>query len=284
MTVAAGLRDAAHRLSSAGISDARLEAEVLLAHALETDRTHLLAELRSGLAAASVVAFDALLFRRLRHEPLAYILGHREFYGVEIQCAPGALIPRPETEMLVDLVLAEIASRAGAVRIADVGTGTGAIAIATCMSAPAARIVAIESSRTASQLARRNIERYQLAERVQLRRGHLLDDAGVFDLIVANLPYISEADWRQLPPEIRDHEPREALVGGETGTEVTEQLLVGARGHLAPGGLLALEIGDTQGVRLRAAALQWLDGANVDVKQDLAGRDRVLVARRTAGE
>jgi release factor glutamine methyltransferase len=283
MTVAEMVHSAAGRLRAAGIEDERLEAEVLLAHAMGTDRTHLLAGLHDDAPAAARGAFDAILARRLRHEPLAYIIGRREFYGIDIACAPGALIPRPETEMLVEIALGEIAARGAGLRLADVGTGSGAIAVAICVRSPGARVVAIEASAPALAIARENARRAGLEGRIELRRGDLLEGAGVFDVIVANLPYVSEGDWAALAPEIREHEPREALVGGPEGTEVIERLLATAPAHLARGGVLAAEIGDTQGASLLAAAQRCFPEAQVCVKKDLSGRDRVLEVRDGSG-
>ncbi|MDP9236769.1 MAG: peptide chain release factor N(5)-glutamine methyltransferase [Chloroflexota bacterium] len=280
MIVAEVAHDAAKRLASAGVEDARLEAEVLLACALSSDRTHLLAELHSRASLEALASFEAMIARRLTHEPLAYIVGRREFYGVEIICAPGALIPRPETEMLVDLALTEVAERGDDLRIADVGTGSGAIAVAICGRATRAHVVAIEPSAVARSMARQNIERHELQRRIELRSGDLLEASGVFDVIVANLPYVSEHEWQALSPEIREHEPREALVGGPIGTEVIERLLAGAQEHLAPRGVLAAEIGAAQGGSVTAKARWCFPDASVCVKKDLAGRDRVLEVRK----
>ncbi len=283
MTVAETLHAATRRLASAGADDARLEAEVLLAFASGADRAHLLASLPDAVAPDSRRRFESLLARRLAHEPLAYILGHREFYAIDVACAAGALIPRPETEMLVELALDEVRERGGGVRIVDVGTGSGAIAIAIAINTPDAHIVAIEASPEALALARRNVEQYGLQGRIELRQCDLLEGAGVLDVIVANLPYISEADWAALAPEIRDHEPREALVAGPTGTEVVERLLEQAPEHLPPGGVLAAEIGDTQAERVLDAARRCFPGARSCVMKDLGGRDRMLVVRIATG-
>ena len=283
MTVAEVVYAAAERLEAEGIDDARLEAEVLLARALGIDRAHLLANLRDGVADEAGARFEALLARRLRHEPLAYIIGHREFYGIDIECAPGALIPRPETEMLVDLALEEMRARGREVRLVDVGTGSGAIAVAIAVNAPDVRVVAIEASDDAIAVARRNVERYGLGGRIDLRAGDLLEGAGVFDVIVANLPYVSAAGWAALAPEIREHEPPPALVAGETGTEAVERLLTEAPAHLARGGVLAAEIGDTQGERALAAARRCFPEAQSYVMKDLGRRDRVLVVRDKSG-
>ncbi len=281
--VAEALSSATQRLQGAGIEDARLEAEVLLAHALGSDRTHLLAELRSPLAHPASEAFERELSRRLQREPLAYITGHREFYGIDFICAPGALIPRPESELLVEFALRRIAECAGPSRVVDVGTGTGAIAIAIAIHAPTAQVVAIERSPDARTIAARNLQRHQLEDRVELQAGDLLEGAGVFDIIVANLPYVAAETWRALPPEIRDHEPREALVAGPLGTEAIEALLHAAPPHLAVDGLLAVEMGDTQARYLAAGARVIFPKASVCVMKDLAGRDRLLEVRRGGG-
>jgi release factor glutamine methyltransferase len=285
MTVAEVIHAAVERLEAEGIDidDARLETEVLLASALGIDRSHLLANLRDGVPDDAGSRFEQMLARRLEHEPLAYIVGHREFYGIDIACGPGALIPRPETEMLVDLALQEVRASGSGVRIVDVGTGSGAIAVAIAVHAPEVRVVGIEASEEALAVARRNVERYRLGERVAVQAGDLLEGTGVFDVIVANLPYVSEADWQTLAPEIREREPRLALVAGASGTEVVERLLDQAPTHLAPGGMLAAEIGDTQGARVLTAAHRCFPEAECCVMKDLGGRDRVLVVRTGSG-
>lgn len=279
-SIARTLDAAAVRLRAAGVGDARLEADLLLAHALGIGRAALLARLRDDLADAAAYTFDALLARRLRREPLAYITGVREFFGIEIACGPGVLVPRPETELLVEIAVAEAARRGGVVRIADVGTGSGAIAIAIALASPAARITAIDASTEALAVARGNVERFGLAGRVELRRGDLLEGTGAFDVIVANLPYVSEAEWSGLEPEVREWEPRDALVAGPTGTEAIGRLLASAPPHLAAGGVLAVEIGATQAAALTKGVEAHFPDASACVIKDLAGLDRVVVVRR----
>ena len=283
MRIAELIHDAATRLDAARIDDARLEADVLLAQVLGIDRAHLLARMDDAVDDDADARFHALLTRRLGHEPLAYIVGQREFYGIDIACGPGALIPRPETEMLVEIALDEARRRGSGLRIVDVGTGSGAIAVAISANAAGARVIAIDASDAALALARRNVARAAVAKRVDLRVGDLLDGEGVFDVIVANLPYVSAADWEALAPEIREHEPRAALVGGARGTETVERLLRQAPAHLARGGLLAAEIGDRQGAWLTAAAGDCFPDDEVCVMKDLAGLDRVLVIRVRGG-
>jgi release factor glutamine methyltransferase len=276
-TYAEAVDAARARLDLAQIDDARLEAELLLAHALATDREHIIASARETLGARDHAAYDALLARRLRHEPLAYITGHREFYGLNIACSAAALIPRPESELLVDVALQHIGEHATGIRIADVGTGTGAIACAIATRMPEVSVMAIDRSQEALALAAENAERLGVARRVLLRSADLLEGAGAFDIVVANLPYISDSAWRDLQPEVRDFEPREALVAGPRGTEAIERLISMAPDHLAPGALVALEFGDTQGVALLRLARACFPVARVSVMKDLAGLDRVLV-------
>lgn len=252
---------------------------MLLAHTLGVDRAHLLADLRSALSLEQTAAFDALLRRRTAREPLAYIVGHREFYGIEIACSPAALIPRPESEMLVDLALEEAARRRGEIRIADIGAGTGAITVAIALNALNARVLATDVSDAALALARRNVDRHGVEARVELRKADLFDGLGVFDVVVANLPYVSEGDWRELAPELRDHEPKTALVGGVMGAEIIEAMLKQAPQHLAPDGVLATEIGDTQGAAALRTAHEAFPEAAACVIKDLARLDRMLVVR-----
>jgi release factor glutamine methyltransferase len=277
--VAELLHDAAGQLAAAGIDDGRLESEVLLAHAMGIDRAHLLAAMREAVPVPASASFASMLGRRLAREPLAYITGRREFYGIDFACGPVALIPRPETEMLVDVALAEVRARGAELRVVDVGTGSGAIAVTIAVCASETRLIATETSPDALAPARENARRRGVADRVELHVADLLAGAGQCDVILANLPYVSESDWRALPPEIRDHEPRAALAGGPRGTEIIERLLRDAPAHLAPGGVLACEIGDTQGNALAAAARSAFPSAQICVEKDLAGHDRVLVVR-----
>lgn len=278
-TIGACLHRATAALHAISGTDARIEAELLLAHALRIDRAHLIARLGDELSATASATFETLLARRVAREPLAYIVGHREFYGIEIVCSPAALIPRPETEMLVEIALDEARRRPGAVAVADIGTGAGAIAIAVAIHAPNASVTAVDIADDALALARRNIERHCLTGRVSLHRGDLLDGLGPFDVIVANLPYVSEADWRDLPSELRDHEPRGALVGGETGLDVIERFLRAAPAHLTRGGVLAAEIGDAHGAAALTLGLAAFPDAAVSIRKDLGGLDRLLLVR-----
>jgi len=280
LIIGEALRRAIQRADAAGIEDARLECELLMAHALASDRTHVLAGLTEPISDARLAAFNELARRRIENrEPLAYITGRCEFYGLSLICAAGALIPRPETEMLVDLALEQIAQRSGHARIVDVGTGTGAVACAIAALAPDTRVLAVDASTEALAIAAQNVASLGLGDRVALRRGDLLADTGEFDVIVANLPYVADADWADLALEIRLHEPKQALVPGPRGTEAIERLLRLAPAHLAACGVLAAEMGAMQGGELVALAVACFPQATVSVMKDFAGLDRVLVVR-----
>jgi release factor glutamine methyltransferase len=212
--------------------------------------------------------------RRVQREPVAYILGRKGFRRIELLVDRRVLIPRPETELLVDVAL-EI----GPESVLDVGTGSGAIALAAADELSAAEVVAIDTSMDAVRVAQANAERLGLTDRVEVTlRGIASLDKGNFDLLVANLPYVTESEWEGLAPEIREHEPREALVSGPSGLEAIEALLQAVSGLDRRPAALALEIGAGQ-----AAAVSELTRAagytDVETRRDLAGLDRVVVGR-----
>ena len=283
MTLAEALREAEERLRAAGIDDPRLEAEVLLRHTLAVPREKLFARLRDELAKADGAAFEALIERRLRHEPTAYIAGHKEFFGLEFACTPAALIPRPETELLVEYAIAWAGQRKGAqapLRIADVGTGSGTIAVAVTRHVAAARIIAIDVSQDALLLARRNAAAHGVCGDIDTVRGSLLAPlSGQFDMILANLPYIPARTYRGLAPEIVEHEPKQALHAGARGTAMIEALLEQAPARLRSGGLLLAEHAWNQGGVLREAARAAFPHARIETRRDLAGRERLLAVQ-----
>lgn len=286
MILAEILRDAEARLRAEDIGDARLEAEVLLCHALGVARGRLFARLQEHPQPAEYESFGALLERRLEHEPTAYILGHKEFYGLELACTPAALIPRPETELLVEFAIEWLGRRGRAAGangrpfIADVGTGNGAIAVALACRVANADIVATDPSREALTLARRNAEAHGVAGRFDAVQGSFLEPTrSTFDVIVANLPYVPMRTYGRMATEIREHEPEQALRAGRRGTAIIEELLVQAPDHLRPGGLLLAEHGWNQGRRLREAAEAAFPAAETETRRDLAGRERMLVVR-----
>ncbi|MDH7485809.1 MAG: peptide chain release factor N(5)-glutamine methyltransferase [Anaerolineae bacterium] len=285
-------------LHLAGCDSPQLDAELLLAHALGRERTWLLAHPEYPLTATEEERFAALLARRQAREPLAYILGHREFYGLDFIVDHRVLVPRPETEMLVEQALAWARrerpdSKGEGTRnalspdpygqvsdlplLADVGTGSGCVAVALAAHLPQAVVYALDASADALAVAAANAARHGVAGRVQLLCGDLLEPLPErVDVIVANLPYVRRDELPTLPPEIRDYEPRAALDGGPEGLDWIGRLLAQAPAHLRPGGIILLEIGAAQGEAASGLARQRFPQAAVDVLPDYAGRDRVL--------
>jgi len=281
LTVGAALARAAGRLARAGVEEASLEAQLLLAHASGLERARLLAHPELPLERVAADGFRDLIARRTRGVPLAYLTGWREFYGRPFQVSPAALIPRPESELLVDLALEELRRFAAETRprLLDLGTGSGALAISIALAAPHTRVFASDLSAAALGVATANARR--LGARVWLFQGDLLQPLRApLDLLVANLPYLSPADLAAAPPEVRAHEPSLALVGGARGTELIERLLPRLATALRPGGAALLEIGWLQAAALRRRARAALPGADVQVLRDYAGLDRVLRVRR----
>jgi release factor glutamine methyltransferase len=272
--LAQALHEATEALRAADIEDAWLEAELLLRHTLSLDRAHLYARLQEELSSGDQAVFRSLLARRLAHEPTAYIVGQREFYGLDLETTPAALIPRPETELLVQEALARDRGR---LLIVDVGTGNGAIAVALAVHLPQATLVAIDLSREALALAVRNARRHGVESRVSFLQADLLAPlAQPADLVVANLPYVRSTDWEALPPEIREHEPRAALDGGPDGLREIERLLRQAPSCLRPGGSLLVELGSPQGAPALALARRCFPGAAARIMPDAAGLERLL--------
>jgi release factor glutamine methyltransferase len=264
----------AQALQAAGIEDAWLEAEVLLRHALDLDRAHLYARLQEDLSPGDQSAFHSLLARRLAHEPAAYIVGRREFYGLDLDTTPAALIPRPETELLVEEAIARARERP---LIVDVGTGSGAIAVALAVHLPQAAVLAIDVSREALALAARNARRHGVENRISFLQTDLLAPlAQPADIIVANLPYVTSAEWEALPPEIREHEPRAALDGGPDGLREIERLLGQAPSRVRAGGSLLVELGSPQAAPALALARRFFPHALARILPDAAGLDRLL--------
>jgi release factor glutamine methyltransferase len=274
---------ARRRLEDGGIDDAEIEAEVLLRHALgDLSRAALFQRLGDGIEAATASRYETLLARRLAHEPTAHITGRREFYGLEFSVTPDVLIPRPETETLVEAVI-ELALRLPATArgplIADVGTGSGAIAVALAVSLPRAELWATDLSWEALTVAAGNAQRHGVERRIALRHGDLLLplDRRV-DVIVANLPYVSTEDWSRLAPELREHEPRLALDGGAEGLDLLKALLHQAPRYLRPGGTVCVEYALGQEDAVARLARASLPGATLRVLNDLTRRPRALLA------
>ena len=262
---------------AASSSSPRLDAELLLAHVLGWSRARLLAERPAELSAETLARVAALVERRRNLEPIAYILGEREFYGLPLFVDRRVLVPRPETELLVELALTRARQRGGNLRIADIGTGTGAIAIALAMHLPHASVIASDLSPEALAVAAQNLQRHGLGERVKLVQGDLLAALSEpVDLLVSNPPYTILAE---IDEGVRRHEPHLALDGGgPQGLAIYERLLTAAPQYLAAGASLLLEIGAWQGLAVRSLAQQHLPMAIVQLHHDLAGHPRVISA------
>ncbi len=258
----------------------RLDAELLLAHILGWPRSRLLAERDYQPTNEQAAAFAALVARRATQEPVAYLVGHKAFYGLDFAVSRDTLVPRPETELLVELALAEARRLSSAgLSIADIGTGTGAIAIALAHHLPTALVYATDISAAALEVAQRNVARYGLDERVRLLHGDLLAPLpGLVDIIVSNPPYTILAE---VEPNVRAHEPWLALDGGPDGATVYRRLLADVSAYLHPHGAILLEIGAWQGALVADLLRESYPSATVSVHQDLAGHDRVVRAVQT---
>ncbi|MGN6565300.1 MAG: peptide chain release factor N(5)-glutamine methyltransferase [Thermomicrobiales bacterium] len=276
------LAQAAARLGAAGVESPRLDAEVLLLHLLGWERAQLYAALADPLPDEVAEQYAALLAERVSGVPVAYLVGAREFMGLPFAVGPGVLVPRPETECLVEWLAGRVRAeprRHETVTLADVGTGSGAIALSLAQLLPQARIVAIERSPAALRYARRNRAALALDSRVLLVQGDLLGPAGEVDVIAANLPYLRPD---QLHAGIAA-EPVEALVAGPDGLDLYRALLPQAAARLRTPGLLAAEIDPSQATAMVALGHAAFPDAVIGVERDLAGRDRFLTVERRAG-
>ena len=273
----------AEYLKNKGVETGRLDAEWLLAAALGVDRLQLYLKYDRPLRFEEREAFKPLLRRRAGREPLQYIIGRTGFRELELKTDPRVLIPRPETEVLVQEVL-DWAS-AGAESVWDMGTGAGAVALSLAVEGTWTRVVATDVSPEALSVAADNAERYDLGGHVEFREGSLfepLEEGERFDVIVSNPPYIAEGEKGELQPEVRDWEPPEALFAGEDGLDVIRQLVAGAPKHLLSGGLLALECGLGQAEGIAADVQATGAFGAVRIRADLTGRPRFVTAERGA--
>jgi release factor glutamine methyltransferase len=262
------LRDAVQALEAAGVDDARLDAELLLAAALDSGRADLYASSERELDPNGAAAFSAMVERRARREPVAYILGRAYFRQLELQVDGRVLIPRPETELLVDLARDRQ-------RVLDVGTGSGAVALAIASERTGARVTGIDSSPDAIDVARSNAARLGIAAEFLIAD---LVVGGPYDLIVSNPPYVRDADLPSLQPEISLYEPRDALAGGPDGLDVIRDLVAAAAGVLVRGGTLAIEVGQGQS-RSVEGLFERAGLSQVVTTRDLAGIPRVVKGR-----
>lgn len=283
MKVRDALRLGRELLQASAVEEPGFEAEYLLRHVLGCTRESLLISLDTDVPASMQSHFDSLVNRRASGEPSAYITGYKEFYGLDFKVDPRALIPRPETELLVELAL-DFASQREAggngLNIVDVGTGCGAIAVALAIHMPTATITAMDLSFDAIAVARENVARHGVEDRVALLEGDLLAPVmQAIDILVSNPPYIPLPEFPNLAREITNHEPLLALDGGPDGMAVIERLIDQARDKLSPGGAMFIEIGWEQGERAMTKARHLWPDSQVSISLDLAGLERVLAIR-----
>jgi release factor glutamine methyltransferase len=298
MNVRAALQQGVGELERGAVPSHRLAAELLLQHALGRDRTFLYSHPEDEMGTAEAEHFQKLVARRAAGTPTQYLTGKQEFWGIEFHVGPGVLIPRPETEHVVEVALRRLKPKCTSeksdqtlrrerlertLRIVDVGTGSGCLAVALAHEVPAARVWATDISRTALTFAWRNSVRYDLEARIEFLEASLLtpfllggeaENAVPFDLIVSNPPYVANGDLAGLAREVREHEPEEALVAGPTGLEIHRLLVRQAEKVLTPSGVLVLEVGAGQATSVRALFGEgWGD---ISVTNDLAGIPRVV--------
>ena len=274
----AALQQAIQALQNAEVDEARLDAELLLAHTLGLNRAAILARPDRPLTPKELTRFRDLVARRTAREPLPYITGHREFFGHDFVVDARVLIPRPETELLVEHALRIARPVPRPLEIADVGAGSGAIAVTLAVHLSHAIVYALDDSAGALAVTAENARRHNVAERVQCRQGDLLAPLpGPVKLIAANLPYVAAGEWAELQPELHDYEPYAALVGGPDGLDAIRRLLAVAGSYLHPGGALLLEIGASQGAAVTALARCHFPAADVQLHPDYAGLDRLVI-------
>jgi release factor glutamine methyltransferase len=285
VSVRNALREAMGRLEAAKVPSHGLAAELLLMHALGCDRAWLYSHPEAAIDGEALQEFFELIARRTQGVPTQYLTGKQEFWGLEFEVTPAVLIPRPETEHLVEVAMERLGEnrRRENLRIADVGTGSGCIAVAMAQEFKSAEILATDISGAALDVARRNVERHGVSKRIRFVECDLLGSAAKegeqFDLIVSNPPYVASGDEPQLQKEVREHEPREALFAGAEGAEVYARLIAEAAKCLRGEGVLAVEVG--YGASERVWSL--FDGArwkDIRVTKDLAGIPRVISTTR----
>jgi release factor glutamine methyltransferase len=281
LSIAEAVSEGALRLRAAGIPDSRRESATLLAYAIGRDRTYVITHNNDSLVERQVESFRAFISRRVAHEPVQYITGHQEFFGLDFEVTPDVLIPRPETELIVEAAL-ELLKDVKAPTFADIGTGSGCIAISLLHELTHARAIATDISAAALQIAQRNAERHGIADRLTLVESDCLDavnQSESFDLVASNPPYVADNELATLQPEVRDYEPRAALFCGPDGLGIIRRLLIEAPRRLRPRRHLVFEIGlgQLEAVELLVDPRTW---TLREIRNDLQGIARTVVMEK----
>ncbi len=286
-TVLQLLKETTRYFEGKGIPNPRLDAEILLAHTLNLDRVGLYLNFDRPLTREELSSYRGVVLRRAKREPIQYIIGYKEFWSLDLKVGPGVLIPRPETELLVECALRYISEREPPLSMLDIGTGCGAISIALAKEMPELRVWAVDSSVDAIRYARENIERHHVNERIKLFVGRCLEPVKEkqvsFDAIVSNPPYVRSKELSSLQPEIRDFEPIEALDGGEDGLGVIREIVSASPGYLKESGRIFIEIGDGEADRVSQLLEDTGTFKDIKILRDLAGIARVVEAEVVHG-
>ncbi len=269
-------------LTQKGVDAPRLSAELLLSHVLGLKRIELYTQYNKVVAQEQLTQLRGLVKRAGEHEPVAYLVGRTEFYSIEFEVTPDCLIPRPETELLVQRSIEFLRKRTGPQQVCDLCTGCGIIAVAIAKNVPDTKVMATDISEPALAVAARNVAKHKLADRIELRHGDLFEplvpQLDVFDLIACNPPYVSAPEYEALDRNVKDYEPRIALYAGQDGLDVYRRIVEKVREFLKPDGILLLEIGYQQGPAVRELLEQTGVFAPIRIDKDLQGHDRVVAA------
>jgi release factor glutamine methyltransferase len=275
-------------LATKGIESPRFSAELLLSEVLSLKRIELYTQFDKQVPRQQLDKLHELVKRAVLHEPVAYLTGKTEFYSLELEITSDCLIPRPETELLVQRAIEFLRTRSGIQYICDLCTGSGCIAVAIAKNFPEARVTATDISAAALEVAARNVEKHRLTEHVRLLCGDLFEpviqqlDVGQFDLIVCNPPYVSTAEYEKLDKNVKDYEPESALLAGEDGLDVYRRIIEKVDNFLKPGAALMLEIGYAQGPAIKDLLEQIAAFAEIKIEKDFHDNDRIVIAKTTS--
>ncbi|TKJ38691.1 MAG: protein-(glutamine-N5) methyltransferase, release factor-specific [Planctomycetes bacterium B3_Pla] len=275
-------------LTSKGVDAPRLSAELLLCHTVELTRIELYTQFDRQVAKRQLDQLHDLVKRAGLHEPVAYLTGRTEFYSLELEITSDCLIPRPETELLVQRAIEFLRTRAGVQFVCDLCTGSGCIAVAIAKNHPDSRVIATDISAGALDVAAQNVEKHQLKERIELLQGDLFEplvrqlDVDQFDLIACNPPYVSAAEYERLDNNVKDYEPKSALYAGTDGLDVYRRIMEKADQFLKPGAALMLEIGYAQGPAVRELLEETGAFAKIKIEKDLHDNDRITIATKVS--